>query len=269
MFTQALHDKIIVLIGHGSRLVAANRDFENLVQAYSQRWSGLRIKYAYLELAQPTMATVLEEAAILAHKEKRGLLLAPLLLFQGAHFQRDISKALHDLRQAHPQIKLYLSDVLGVHPNLSQLAYKRACQTSLLMPSSRSEKIALLYFGRGSKMESVRKSFEKQALLFMQAKGFGSSYSCFAAMQSPSLEDALRMAMLSAVKPQIEEILIIPHLLFFGSLLENVQKQIAAFQSRYPQVNAALAQPLGAEIDELLFSVLDERILNARLKSQG
>ena len=212
---EKLQDKIIVLIGHGSRLTAANQDFEKLVKAYLQRWPGLKILHAYLELAQPSMDKVLEEAVLLAHKEKRGLLLAPLLLFEGAHFQRDITKALHALRQAYPQMELYLSKALGVHPKLAHLAYKRACQTALIMPSPRPEKIALFYFGRGSKVKSVRENFEKQSLLFTRDKGFGSVWHCFAAMQKPSLGEALQMSMALPSSQRPEQILIVPHLLFF------------------------------------------------------
>ena len=264
MFAQKLQDKIIVLIAHGSRLASANHDFEDLLRAYAQRWPGLKILHAYLELAQPSMEmeTVLGKAALWAHKEKQGLIVAPLLLFPGTHFQRDIPQALHRLHKAHPQVPLYLSDVLGAHPNLSQLAYKRACQTALILSNSKLAKTALLYFGRGSKVKSSRNDFKKQSLLFKEGRDFASSWDCFAAMQKPSLEEALNMSVALPASPMPEQILIVPHLLFFGLLLENAQKQIAAFQTSYPQIAVGLAQPLGT--DELLFAVLDERILNAQ-----
>lgn len=259
--SQKLENKIIVLLGHGSRLKSANQEFENLVKAYSQRWPELTILHAYLEWGEASIERRLKEAALLAHKERKALLLAPLLLFQGKHAQEDIPQKLYDLRKVHPEIEVYLSEPLGVHSALAKLAYKRACQTSL-MANPRPEKTALLYFGRGFKDKKLRKDFERQALLFTGTQSFGFSQICFADMQKPSLREALYMSIDSSKMPQIENILILPHLLFWASLLKKAQKESQAFRAGHPQIRITLAQPLGS--DELLFSVLDERIVEAR-----
>ena len=260
---EKLENKVIVLLGHGSSRESSNRDFENFLQAYSERWPRLTILHGYIEAAKPSMEEALKEGARIAQKEKKGLLLAPLLLFEGAHFQRDIPFALQKLKQEYPKIELYLSNVMGAHPNLARLAYKRACQTGLLK-GPKPEKIILLYLGRGSKSKKSREDFERQLSLFTKGKGFAKSIPCFAGMQEPSLKESLQMSLEFSKREGFHQILLVPHLLFFGSLLEKVQKEIRDFQTENPRYRIELAQSLGAEADELLFSVLDERILEVK-----
>ena len=249
--------KILILVGHGSRNKTANHHFEQLFQDYSKQFPpSIKVMYGYIEAAQPSLEKSLNRAISFAQEKKEKnmeIIIQPLLLLDGNHSQKDIPRIVQKNIPENPHLSFLLAPVLGVHQQLSQLAHKRVWESGF---SSQNQKnSALLFLGRGSLEKRNQLLFKKQYQLFIRHSSFSLSYTCFSGLQKPSLEETLET--LEEKIADLEQILLVPHLLFRGLLFSRAQKEIHSFQKKHPHIQVFVAPPLGS--DSLLWKVLVQR----------
>lgn len=260
------NDKVI-LLGHGSKSITAKNSFIELVNAYKKHStliSKYQLSYAFLELSQPSLEEINFQCRRKETKTK--ILIIPLLLFAGKHTKEDIPSIINKVSKNFPELSFYLSQAFGIHKKLAQLAHKRVCQ----IKSSSNDKINginknfLIYLGRGFREESSKKEFNKQFELFIKLSNDNkdpsqkfskdNALTCFVDLSNPSLGDALA----EAIARDAKRIVIVPHLLFFGRLLENIETQLKLVRKKNHDIRIDLAPPLGS--DKLIFDIIDEKI---------
>lgn len=241
--------QVVLIVGHGSRDASANQEFEQLVARYRSRRPELDLRYAYLELAQPSLTDAL--AAL--PREAEDVVLLPLFLFAAGHMKRDIPAVLAAARGLRPQTRFRATRELGVHPLLIDLALARAGE-AIHFEDADVSKTVLIVVGRGSSDSNATAEFCELARLIGQRRLFAQTLPSYIAMARPTFEETLELA----ARAQPGRILIIPYLLFAGRLLEQLQLQVAAFRDRYPSIETTLAPQLG--VDDRLLSVMDERL---------
>jgi sirohydrochlorin ferrochelatase len=103
----------IILVDHGSRVAAANTEFERLVREFGAR-AGLGIvEPAHMELAPPTIADAFERAVAAGADE---ILVHPYFLAMGRHASEDVPAqcAAAAARWAH--VRWSLTAPLGSSP---------------------------------------------------------------------------------------------------------------------------------------------------------
>lgn len=76
----------IVLLGHGSREQQANLDFALLAQSLRAAWPKHHLIHAYVELARPSLAEALAQAATLCNR----VVVLPCFLFAAGHIKNDL-----------------------------------------------------------------------------------------------------------------------------------------------------------------------------------
>lgn len=109
----------------------------------------------------------------------------------------------------------------------------------------------VILLAHGSKAESWKKPFE---LLLQRLQGDGKNGNlslAYMEFTGPTLEDALEQARLDSV----ENIAVLPLFIAVGTHVgRDVPQRIAAFQSRYPEIEVELLPALGedAEFIEIL-----------------
>jgi sirohydrochlorin ferrochelatase len=103
----------ILLIAHGSRQEAANRDLTELATRIEATGQHPIVEGSFLELAQPDIPTGGDRCVA------RGAASA------GIHLERDLSAARDELSRRHPQVTFHLGAPLGPHPLLDQLVAVR------------------------------------------------------------------------------------------------------------------------------------------------
>jgi sirohydrochlorin ferrochelatase len=107
----------LVLIGHGSRLEAANEEVRRIalhLEAKLER----PVFPAFLELAAPT---ILEAIDLALEKSPREILVLPYFLTQGRHVQEDIPAILATKAKAYPETPIKLLPYLGSETRLVEL----------------------------------------------------------------------------------------------------------------------------------------------------
>ncbi len=114
--------RAIVLIDHGSRNKAANRQLEAVAQALRRHLPERQVEIAHLELAPPDLASALERCASSGARE---VVVAPWFLAAGRHGASDMKALLEEARARHPELDLRLAEPLGLHPGLLEALLAR------------------------------------------------------------------------------------------------------------------------------------------------
>ena len=117
----------LLLIAHGSRRAEANADLENLAADLRNRGLFSHVQVAYLELAEPTIATGAEACVRVGADE---VILLPYFLSPGVHVTEDLTKARADLAARFPRVTFRLAPPLGRHPLLAEIVLQRAAEAS-------------------------------------------------------------------------------------------------------------------------------------------
>ena len=250
----------IVLIGHGSRRGQANTGFEEYVAAYRAAHPEFSVSHGYVELAEPFMGDAIRAAA----REHECVVAMPLLLFRSGHAKNDLPLLLNEIRRDFPEREFLAADTLGVHPDLCDLVFRRACETDLIAYDTQAqseakglENTAVIFVGRGSSDPDANGDFYKQMRIFSEGRGFGWVLPCFIGITEPTLDQALNLV----ARARPERLIIAPYLLQPGVLIERIRDQLEKFRAEYPWVRAAVAEPLG--MDAAVLGVVHERIRQA------
>jgi sirohydrochlorin cobaltochelatase len=242
----------VVIVGHGSRDSAANVEFEAVVADFAELYPHRETSYGYLELAEPSLATALERVASFA----RNVLVLPLVLFGAGHVKNDLPLALAAARQKFPSVSFLAARPLGVHPLLTALVGERAAAASPWSSAERA-KTAVLAVGRGSSDPDANGDFCKLVRLFAEGRGFARVDPAFMGITDPKVGDALE----SLARARPERILVVPALLFGGSLVGKLDDELRRFAARYPWIKTCRATHLGAHPN--LFALMEERLRQA------
>lgn len=112
----------VVLLGHGSRAEEANEAMHEVVRRLQARWPTLRLSAAFLEINAPSIP---EGIDFHAGAGAGRIILLPYFLHLGNHVQRDLPGFMEEGRLRHPQVEISLSDHLGFHPKLVEIAEER------------------------------------------------------------------------------------------------------------------------------------------------
>jgi sirohydrochlorin cobaltochelatase len=131
----------ILVLGHGSRRVRANLEFELLVSRFRARRPELEVGHAYVELAPPLFE---EGLAQLARRADRVIVL-PLFLFAAGHVKGDIPRALTAAQAAFPGVRFEAARELGVDRTMVEVALGHARFIAITHPrfAAAAERAAL------------------------------------------------------------------------------------------------------------------------------
>lgn len=101
----------LLLLAHGSRRTASNREVEALARRLGGRLGGYdRVEAAFLELAEPSIETAIDGCAAAGVRE---LVLLPYFLAAGRHVVEDIPEIVAAKAEQYPQLQLRLLPYLG------------------------------------------------------------------------------------------------------------------------------------------------------------
>lgn len=104
----------IILLAHGSSDPRWRRTFQALATPTLESVPGSRI--AYMELAEPSLETVIKEGA---REGIRQYTVVPLFLAAGRHLRKDIPMIIEDL-QAQYEVDITLAPPIGENPELAK-----------------------------------------------------------------------------------------------------------------------------------------------------
>jgi sirohydrochlorin cobaltochelatase len=243
----ALETDGIVLVGHGTRNETGQKQFLRLAE-HLRAAVPVPLETAYIELQSPSI----EETLVRMHdRGPKKIILSPALLFAAGHAKRDIPAAVAAARSCCPDLQVKIAEPLGCHQAVLELAAQRAHAATRpgqqgnegqLPPIDSSTTLVLI--GRGSSdPEAVAHCRHFAAELASRLK-INRFLTGFIAIAEPSLPAVLEQA--AADRPR--QVIVQPHLLFTGEMLESTSAAVQAAQRAYPHILWRQADVLGSDL---------------------
>jgi sirohydrochlorin cobaltochelatase len=215
----------VLLVGHGTRDADGIAEFLMLAERVRGLLLPRPLEACFLELAQPTIGDGLKRLIGLG---ARRITVVPLLLTAAGHAKRDIPSAVAEVSAMHPELIIRQTAALDCHErivNLSTRRYDEALAERSIIPE---EQTLLLLVGRGSSDSAAIATVRCFAELRARRSKVGRVETCFAAVAKPSLEELLPVVAMAGFR----RIVVQPHLLFRGRVLEDIRDGVARLETR-------------------------------------
>lgn len=233
----------LVVVGHGTADPGGAAETRATAGLAAGLLPGVPVGIGFLEIASPSIETAV---ARLAGRGCRELVAAPLLLFAAGHARRDIPEALAAaagraglaVRQAEP---------LGCGAGIVALSARRRDEAIAGRPVVAPDRTALVMIGRGSSDPTAAEQLGGFAALSAAAGRVpvGRVSIGFAAAARPGLDEALAAAADPALGAR--RIVVQPHLLFRGHVLDQVRAALERWRTTRSDVEWVEVERLGAD----------------------
>ena len=117
-----MSNRHLILLAHGS----TDPDWRAPFEAFCQQLAPMPVTLAYMEMAQPTLADVIDR--LLAQQSPPSHIdILPMFMAAGGHLKHDVPRQVQAVQQAHPQTQCRLLPPVGQHPLVVQ-AMAQICQ---------------------------------------------------------------------------------------------------------------------------------------------
>jgi len=229
----------IVLVGHGSRVPAANAEFLRFATLLRET-TGYVVEPGFVELAEPTLPQALARAA---ESGAREVAVLPFVLFAAGHVKSDIPLHIQAARARYPQVRFVQGTPIGLHPSVLDILDDRVREAQHSAPGRPDKETAILLVGRGSSDPDANSDFAKLGRLFWEGRAFAALENAFCGVAHPLVPEGLRR--LARLRPK--RIILVPYLFFAGVLEERLHADMAEFHRSTPWIEALLARPIGVE----------------------
>jgi sirohydrochlorin cobaltochelatase len=243
----ALKEVGILFVGHGTRVATGQLEFQRLFQQFEECVAPVACQMAYLELAQPDIPEAIAKLAATGHVRK--ILVVPALLFTAGHAESDIPDAVHEALQRHDVQWIGQTDSLECSPGAMQLSARRfrqaVCPPECVggCTGAVCSRATWILIGRGSSSPTAAFKMRQFTRKRQELTPVQNGLTAFIYGQKPSVE-----ATLEAVSSLDTELVVVqPHLLFSGILLEKLQAQVAEIQAQNEHQKWVITEPLGAD----------------------
>lgn len=242
-----------LVVGHGTR----SRAGQDQVRAVFDQMTGLNgldslrgkpAELAFLELAEPDIPTAVER---LYRAGVRELIVVPVLLFSAGHARQDIPKAVELAASKFGIQILRQCSSLCLDPSIVSLSAERF-QLALMKHAGSAldgnmiaEGVGLALIGRGSSSDEATSAMLQFAELRIRATPVAWSSVGFIHAQRPTVDEALD----GLAATGLPWLIVQPHLLFEGELIDELRREVAYRQSFSSSQNWVITDTLGSGID--------------------
>lgn len=246
----------LLLVGHGTRSERGRAEFFEAAELVARLTPATPVAACFLELAQPSIAAGI---AALAQRGATRIVVVPLLLFAAGHARQDIPAAVRQAAADFPSIDFAQAEHLGCHERLLQLSALRFEEAAEAAPAVSAHDTLWLIVGRGSHDPAALAEMQSFAERRLRHTPVGQVRVAYLAMAEPRLAETLE----EVAQLRFHRIVVQPHLLFHGELLETVAAQVSQTAERWPGQQWFVTRQLGPA-DLLAEAVLD-RFLERQL----
>jgi sirohydrochlorin ferrochelatase len=249
----------VLLVGHGTRSVEGQAQMVSLFQTFKQLLCHVPCELAFLELAKPLIPAAVSRLARV--HQVRQLITVPVILFSAGHAEQDIPGAVQAAAEQHSVQVVGQTATLDCTPEVLQLSaerFRQAMHCTACLNSGRCQgqfcpQISWLLIGRGSSSPTATEMTRQFTQLRQQLTPTRTARTAFIHGQSPSVPEAFQLC----GQDDCSLVVVQPHLIFSGLLLEQLQQQVADQQRKNPHQRWILTETLGA--DRRLAELLAQR----------
>lgn len=264
----------LLVVGHGTRRGTGVAQLIELTRSMTVMAPKVPIEASFLELAEPTISVAMQR---LAQRGVRSIIAVPILLFEAGHAKSDIPHAVEEAAGMFGIKVLGQTDPLGINEwalRLSALRFDSAARCSnqfgclraggcdrvvecqglegvadkLSTETSTSgieSRIGLAMVGRGTSDESALASMRHFTKLRWERNKAIVAWcnTGFFAGGRPTVDELLD----EAATADVDTMVVQPHLLFEGELMEQLRQKVDARRKVCPGKKWLVAMPLGSD----------------------
>lgn len=225
----------VLIVGHGTRNERGAAEYRRAVDDLAESLS-TPVEAAFIELLEPSIDKGLQR---LVERGAAQIAVVPLLLFAAGHAERDIPAAVDEFRRRFPWVTVQLAGTIDCAPEVlewSRQRYDAACMGRIVPQES-----TLVLIARGNSRPTAQAEFRRFAELRRSQSACRHGICGFVAIAEPTLSAALN----EAAQADTQQIIVQPHVLFTGEVLEQIRAAFELYRARYPAKTWVLAEHLG------------------------
>ena len=252
----------VLVVGHGTRNASGVAQLLALVEMMKVQATAAKISGCFLELAEPSIEQAIE---LFYQQGIKKTLVVPVLLFTAGHALQDIPDAVFQAADRFGIQVIGQTGSLGTHLSilaLSQARYSevtalgdgRVCpmnacarvQCSTVKCEGQSislGRVGLAMVGRGTSDQQALAQMRQFTELKVAQLTVVRYQTGFLAGRIPNVDGLLEQASVW----ECDTILIQPHLLFEGELIEQLRNKVLQCQLRFPDKQWLISRTLGAD----------------------
>lgn len=252
-------NETILLVGHGSREPAGNREIEEFMRLWRARQPGWRIEVCFIEFAD----VLLDEGLDIAAANAGRVVVLPLILNAAGHVKMEIPGHIGAARVRHPDTEFVYAPHLGACDPILGILRRRLHQAmrALDMPDPRTTGVILL--ARGSSDRMANGEVAKMARWLWEEGEHELVDIAFTGITHPRLERVVQRQ----VRCGMTQIVVLPCYLFTGTLIRRIERQVEHLKTQYPHIRFARGEYFGFE--EEIFQLVEQRVREARAGLNG
>jgi sirohydrochlorin ferrochelatase len=114
--------RAILLVDHGSRRPEANALLDAVAVELGRRMPDYIVRVAHMEIVEPTVAQGVDACVEAGARE---VVVHPYFLGPGNHTRKSIPDLVEAAAQRHPELRVRISEPLGLHPKLVDVIVER------------------------------------------------------------------------------------------------------------------------------------------------
>ncbi|MCC6124681.1 MAG: sirohydrochlorin chelatase [Pirellulales bacterium] len=229
----------ILILGHGTPSDQGTKAFLKLLHLVKEIAGETPVAAGFMEFASPTIA---EGAAALLDCGVRRVVAVPVFLSAAGHTANDLPQGIAQAKKNYPHLKIELTPHVGGHPKvaeLSALRYREAIAGRAEVPA---EQTLVVLAAHGSPEPEAFEELENFARAREKLAPGIRIVPCFSQMGAPLLQDVLP----ALVEPTFRRIVVQPHFLLPGRMIEAIAHATAAVAGQHAEIEWIVAAPLGS-----------------------
>ncbi len=243
----------MLIVGHGSRDPEGIAEFLHLVDLCRLRQPDTIVEHGFLEFADPGNAGggPMDGISRCIDRGATSITVLPAILLEAGHARNDIPALVEEARRRFPGIGFHHGRHLHLHPRIVDLCRLRIEQAQVLGIEKNAgpcatNKVILLVVGRGSSDRQANEDVDRLARILSQGLGLGGAETAFIDLAQPRLLDGLEVAYERCVRSGPSRVIVLPFLLFTGTLEKRARRLTAEFAAAHPQTQLLYAGHLNA-----------------------
>ncbi|MEW6619123.1 MAG: precorrin-8X methylmutase [bacterium] len=112
----------ILLLGHGSRLTAANTPLKQMADMIKEMGNIPCVEIAFLQFSKPDF---FDGVSACVSKGAKRIIIYPYFLYKGRHFYEDIPEMIEEARKRYSDVEFILTEPIDVHENIAKIIVER------------------------------------------------------------------------------------------------------------------------------------------------
>jgi sirohydrochlorin ferrochelatase len=114
--------RAILIVDHGSRRPESNALLDAIAAELTRRLPDRIVRVAHMEIAEPTVAQGIDACVEAGARE---IVVHPYFLGPGNHTRESIPRLVEVAAKRHPDLRVRISEPLGLHPKLVDVIVER------------------------------------------------------------------------------------------------------------------------------------------------